>query len=189
MDVHFLDATNDAINLFNDRALPVLKAVTGQDLGVEPEKWKNLVDRPARLHYESDDARDQADVYRLHRRGRPGPVVRPSACFAPGPWFKRSTARGRSSRSGRRCRSCRRGRQPVCSHFNRWWPSITISPPPRSESKIGGETIVATGIHRFWKAGKGWTMARRAQGRRPVADGRRHGRDRSDRGRQDAARL
>ena len=22
------------------------------------------------------------------------------------------------------------------------------------------ETIVATGIHRFWKAGKGWTMAR-----------------------------
>jgi hypothetical protein len=24
----------------------------------------------------------------------------------------------------------------------------------------GGEEIVATGIHRFWKAGKGWTMAR-----------------------------
>ena len=25
---------------------------------------------------------------------------------------------------------------------------------------IDGETIVTTGIHRFWKAGKGWTMAR-----------------------------
>ena len=25
---------------------------------------------------------------------------------------------------------------------------------------IGGESIVATGIHRFWKAGKGWTMVR-----------------------------
>jgi hypothetical protein len=25
---------------------------------------------------------------------------------------------------------------------------------------VAGETIVATGIHRFWKAGKGWTMAR-----------------------------
>ena len=25
---------------------------------------------------------------------------------------------------------------------------------------IDGESIVATGIHRFWKAGKGWTMAR-----------------------------
>ena len=26
--------------------------------------------------------------------------------------------------------------------------------------KIDGETIVATGIHRFWKAGTGWVMAR-----------------------------
>jgi Pretoxin HINT domain len=26
--------------------------------------------------------------------------------------------------------------------------------------RLGGEAIVATGIHRFWKAGKGWTMAR-----------------------------
>ena len=25
---------------------------------------------------------------------------------------------------------------------------------------IDGETIVAAGIHRFWKAGKGWSMAR-----------------------------
>ena len=49
MDVQFVEATNDAINLFNDRALPVLKAITGQDLGVEPEKWKKLVDRSARL--------------------------------------------------------------------------------------------------------------------------------------------
>ena len=26
--------------------------------------------------------------------------------------------------------------------------------------RIGGEAIVATGIHRFWRAGKGWTVAR-----------------------------
>ena len=26
--------------------------------------------------------------------------------------------------------------------------------------KFAGESIVATGIHRFWTAGKGWTMAR-----------------------------
>ena len=25
---------------------------------------------------------------------------------------------------------------------------------------FGEETIVATGIHRFWQAGKGWVMAR-----------------------------
>ena len=35
--------------------------------------------------------------------------------------------------------------------------------PPNATYKValdGGETVVATGIHRFWKAGKGWTMAR-----------------------------
>ncbi len=34
--------------------------------------------------------------------------------------------------------------------------------PPNATLRIdlGNETIVATGIHRFWKAGKGWVMAR-----------------------------
>jgi hypothetical protein len=34
--------------------------------------------------------------------------------------------------------------------------------PPSGTLKLGisGETLVATGIHRFWKAGAGWTMAR-----------------------------
>lgn len=35
--------------------------------------------------------------------------------------------------------------------------------PLLEKSRIGldgGESIVATGIHRLWKAGKGWTMAR-----------------------------
>ena len=49
MDVYFLQTTNEGINLCNDHTLPVLKAITGQDLGVEPEKWKKLVDRSARL--------------------------------------------------------------------------------------------------------------------------------------------
>lgn len=34
--------------------------------------------------------------------------------------------------------------------------------PPNATFRIelGNETIVATGIHRFWKAGQGWVMAR-----------------------------
>ena len=34
--------------------------------------------------------------------------------------------------------------------------------PPNATLRIdlGNETIVATGIHRFWKAGRGWVMAR-----------------------------
>ena len=33
-------------------------------------------------------------------------------------------------------------------------------PAATSRIKFSGESIIATGIHRFWKAGKGWTMAR-----------------------------
>ena len=40
------------------------------------------------------------------------------------------------------------------------WPSHHNRPAATLRITIGGETIVATGIHRFWKAGKGWTMAR-----------------------------
>jgi hypothetical protein len=41
------------------------------------------------------------------------------------------------------------------THRNRPAATVRIS--------INGETIVATGIHRFWKAGTGWTMARDLQ--------------------------
>src|SRR5439155_12121587 len=36
-------------------------------------------------------------------------------------------------------------------------------PAPTLRIAMGGDTIVATGIHRFWKAGKGWVMARHLQ--------------------------
>ncbi len=40
----------------------------------------------------------------------------------------------------------------VAVHRNR--PAATL------RIAVDGETVVATGIHRFWQAGKGWTMAR-----------------------------
>ena len=40
MDVQTIEMTNAAIRLSNDRALPVLHAITGLSLGAEPEKWR-----------------------------------------------------------------------------------------------------------------------------------------------------
>jgi hypothetical protein len=34
------------------------------------------------------------------------------------------------------------------------------APSPTLRIRLGDETVVATGIHRFWTAGRGWTMAR-----------------------------
>ena len=42
-------------------------------------------------------------------------------------------------------------------------PIVTAYHNPPNETlriEMGNETIVATGIHRFWKAGRGWVMAR-----------------------------
>lgn len=42
-------------------------------------------------------------------------------------------------------------------------PALAVSHDPPDETfqiTLGAGTVVATGIHRFWRAGKGWTMAR-----------------------------
>jgi Pretoxin HINT domain len=42
-------------------------------------------------------------------------------------------------------------------------PVLTVyhnPPAPTLTIDLGGETVVATAIHRFWRAGKGWAMAR-----------------------------
>ena len=54
MDMQFLDTTNDGITLLNDRTRPILKAITGQDLGIEPEKWKNWWTDQLGYAYQSD---------------------------------------------------------------------------------------------------------------------------------------
>ena len=157
MDVQFVEATNDRINEFNARTLPVLKAITGQDLGAEPEKWKSWWTDQLGYAYESNvpatkptysDFVSVAGAY-TH-----------SACFAAGTLVQ--TIDGprpiESIRVGDRVLSqgTSTGKlafQPVvATHRTPSNPTLRIA--------IGGETIVATGIHRFWKAGKGWTMAR-----------------------------
>jgi hypothetical protein len=45
----------------------------------------------------------------------------------------------------------------------RYSPVVTAFHNPPEETyrlDLGGESIVATGIHKFWKAGRGWVMAR-----------------------------
>ena len=157
MDVQFVEAANDRINLFNDRTLPVLKAITGQALGAEPDKWQGWWTDQLGYTYESNL-----------------PVIKPTysdfvslvgaythaACFAAGTLVQ--TVDGphpiESIRVGDRVLS-----QQTSTGSLDFQSVVTIHRnPPAATVRIAipGETIVATGIHRFWKAGKGWTMAR-----------------------------
>ena len=157
MDVQYVEATNASINLVDDRTLPVLKAITGLDFGVEPEKWKSWWTDQLGYTYQSNLPETKPTYTDF--------VIEPallahSSCFAVGTVVQ--TIDGpqpiESIRVGDRVLSqgTSTGQlafQPVvATHLNTPAPTLRIS--------VGGEVIVATGIHRFWKAGKGWTMAR-----------------------------
>jgi hypothetical protein len=157
-DVQFVESTNAGINLVDDRTLPVLKAITGLDLGVEPEKWKNWWTDQLGYAYKSDmpETKPTYTEFFFSHNGS----VSSSSCFAVGTVVQ--TIDGpqpiESIRVGDRVLSqgTATGQlafQPVvATHLN----------PPASTLRIvaGGEAIIATGIHRFWKAGKGWALAR-----------------------------
>ena len=68
LDVQLLESTNQGINQFNERALPVLQAITGMSLGLEPEKWRAWWTDQLGYAYKSDVARNQTDLHTISLR-------------------------------------------------------------------------------------------------------------------------
>jgi Pretoxin HINT domain len=184
MDVQFIESVNAEIRFYDDRALPVLKAITGLDLGVEQEKWKawwkghfssaylvnvnmSEVERTYRefvydwTHLGSvapSPMPERAPTYIDSAVKEPVPAASPRACFAAGTLVQ--TIEGPRPiefiQVGDRVLS-----QNTTTGLLKFAPMLAIHgnhPAPTFRVKIGGETIVATGIQGFWKAGKGWTM-------------------------------
>lgn len=183
MDVQFIERTNDRINQTNSRVLPVLKAVTGLDLGIDREKWKTwwisqLIDSPGSgSAWSSPMDREAAPS-----TGRSGPSPnsaaserRPRGTDAPqGP---DSAISVRASFAGGTPVQTMSGPRPVealtlgdlvlCQNGTtgalEYQPVLAAHrSTPQSVLQISarGESIVATGLQRFWKSGHGWTMAR-----------------------------
>jgi tetratricopeptide (TPR) repeat protein len=157
MDVQFLETINAQINLFDDRTLPLLTAITGQSLGVEPEKWRNWWADQLGYAYQSplpEIKPTYTDVVMTAHLGLS------HSCFAVGTPVQtiEGTRSIESIRVGDRVLS-----QSTLSGQLAFQPVVAthLNPPaPTLRIVAGGESIVATGIHRFWNAGKGWTMAR-----------------------------
>ena len=157
LDVQMVESTNQGINQFNERALPVLEGITGMNLGLEPEKWRAWWSDQLGYAYRSDVPEIKPTYQEFVAIT---PPLSTQACFAAGTLVQ--TIEGpraiESIRTGDLVLSqdTRAGTlvfEPVlAAHHNP--PDATL------RIKLAGESIVATGIHRFWKAGKGWTMAR-----------------------------
>ena len=187
-DIRSVEAANAQINQVDDRVLPILKALTGHDLGTDPDSWRKWWTDQLGYVYQSSqpstkptytdtvampDVSIAAPGPRLLDPSLPPVFTTHSACFAAGTLVH--TLDGprpiESIQVGDRVLS-----QDPSAGVLTFEPVVAVhhnEPAPTLRIGVDGETIIATGIHRFWKAGKGWTMARelKAGDRVRVIDG------------------
>jgi hypothetical protein len=156
-DVQALEEINGQISHLNGRVLPIVKAMTGQDLGPEPDKWKGWWTDQLGYAFKAVSTTTKPTFTEI--------VDIPTwsaslECFGAGTLVHTidGTRPIESIRVGDRVLSQKASTgvltfQPVLAiHHTEAAPTLRVT--------LDGESIAATGIHRFWQAGIGWTMAR-----------------------------
>ncbi len=158
-DIQMIESTNANIKLVNSRALPLLKVLSGKDIDAEPDKWKGWWTDQLGYVYQAASPTSKPTYTDFVSAGSlSGPTH--SACFAAGTLV--NTIDGPRS-----IESIQVGDRVLAQNTTTgglsFQPVMVIhknDPAPTLRIAVGDETIVATGIHRFWRPGKGWTMAR-----------------------------
>ncbi len=151
-----LEAANAQILQVNDRTEQALRWVSDQDLGTDPEAWKTwwadaqgyVYERPAPMPTPMD---------------QPKPVLTSwihLSCFAAGTPIVGIAGQ-------RPIEKIKVGDRILAQNTDtgalQLQPVVAVyhnKPSPTLKLAVGGQVIVTTGIHRFWKAGRGWVMAR-----------------------------
>ncbi len=173
-DVQSIDATNAQIADLNGRVLPVLNQLSGQDFGEDLEGWQKWLTEVSGYSFVSSQSDSEKptvveDIPLTSNSPLPvalnvmqGPVtLTPQhSCFGAGTLVR--TLAGLSP-----IETIRAGDQVLTQDTRTGALSYegvltAFHNPPNPTLRIGfdEESIVVTGIHRFWKAGRGWTMAR-----------------------------
>jgi Pretoxin HINT domain len=158
-DVATVETMNAGANQVNGQVLPVLKVVTEQDLGASPDDWKAWWADQRGYVYEPPPTESTKPVLTQYV---PNPVTAGAhhSCFAAGTPVR--TIEGprpiEAIKVGDRvlAQDVATGRlqyTPVVAAFHNK-PAVTY------KVVAGDETVSCTAIHRFWKTGHGWVMAR-----------------------------
>jgi hypothetical protein len=170
---------NDSVERFNDRVLPVLEVVTGMSLGADRHAWLNWW---ADLRgYAQSQAPEKPQMFD-EVQAMPAAVL-PTMSVNLGATLWTNSTQSAASFSHFSCfgrGTLVRGLTgPIAIETLQvgdvvltadtttgalsYQPIVAIHHnPPAAALKIdlGSDTVVATGIHRLWKVGKGWVMAR-----------------------------
>ena len=157
-DVATIERINGGIRGSNERVLPLVKAATGQDFGDDHDAWKKWWDDELGYAFQSSSPKAKP-IYTLtpYRSAR---VWAHTSCFAAGtPVHTIEGAKPiESMMVGDRVLS----QDPATGALS-YQPVLLVHrnpPAPLLKLSMDSESVLATGIHRFWKVGKGWTMAR-----------------------------
>jgi len=173
-DVRSLELIISAIKDMNGRLLPVLEGVTCQRFGEDSASWQAWwTDQEGYAVAQGADQKGHG----LAPDGRPyKPVIdqfitvpfqlastssgRHTACFGAG-----TTVRTRAGSQS--IETIKVGDQLLAQDTHNgalsFQPVLAVFHNPPNQTlriSLGDDAIVATGIHRFWKAGHGWIMAR-----------------------------
>ncbi len=158
-DVRSLQLTNLSIEATNKNALTALRGITGKDFGLNREGWlgwwtdrQGYAFKPTQLAQTQPKATftEYLDPYRAPSH----------SCFAAGtPVQTLDGARPiEELKIGDRVLT-----QDTTTGSLTYQPILSVFHNPPADTlrvRVAGETIVTTAIHRFWKAGQGWAMAR-----------------------------
>jgi hypothetical protein len=171
-DVAAIEEYNQGLAQINDRILPVLRDVSGLDLGPKPLEWRkwyvNQVGYRLNLTQTSENPTVVENVL-LAYQPQPVPIgqiyspaigIRVMSCFGAGTPVRTLT--------GLEPIETLKIGDAVLTQSTRtgalaYKPIVTVHHNPPSKTfrvRLGGETIVSSEFHRFWKAGQGWVMAR-----------------------------
>jgi hypothetical protein len=156
-DVRAIELINNQINQLNDRVLPIVQTASGQKLGAEPEKWKGWWTDQLGYAFQASQPSTKPTFTEIVDVSSWSASLE---CFGEGTLVH--AAGGPKAietiRVGDRVLS-----QNPATGVLAYQPVMVVHRTKAAATlrvAVAGETIVATGIHRFWKAGKGWTMAR-----------------------------
>ncbi|HEV3121405.1 MAG TPA: polymorphic toxin-type HINT domain-containing protein [Isosphaeraceae bacterium] len=154
-----IQSLRDSLRKANSQVSLVLNAITGRDPGQDWEAWRKWWSEEQGYAYESPPKSTVVDL--TFFQPKPTYVDRVHfSCFGAGTLVRTDAGlkpietldvgdQVLAQEPGSGALSF----QPIVGIFhNRPAPALRIT--------LEGESIVATGIHRFWRAGQGWVMAR-----------------------------
>ena len=156
-DVQAIEAINEQIDEINRRVLPIVETASGQRLGAEPEKWKGWWTDQLGYAFQSSQPATKPTFTDF---------VDASSWSASLECFGRGTL-VHAAGGPRAIETIQTGDRVLTQNTSTgvlsYQPVMAVHKTASAATfrvAIGDDEIAATGIHRFWKAGKGWTMAR-----------------------------